>query len=91
MEGEMDGAGSCYGGGDIAGAIFGTLLAVVLVAVLGWWLYKKGYVLKRKGESVGVMIIILEHGAGGIAFREVIRPRKCVVVVMGAGRSHIEW
>ncbi|KAL1380468.1 hypothetical protein pipiens_003577 [Culex pipiens pipiens] len=48
MEGEMDGVGSCYGGGDIAGAIFGTLLAIVLVAVLGWWLYKKGYVLKRK-------------------------------------------
>ncbi|XP_039432128.1 formin-J-like [Culex pipiens pallens] len=52
MEGEMDGAGSCYGGGDIAGAIFGTLLAVVLVAVLGWWLYKKGYVLKRKDSQL---------------------------------------
>ncbi|XP_053680786.1 uncharacterized protein LOC128731679 [Anopheles nili] len=39
---------SCYGGGDIAGAIFGTLFAIVLVAVLLWWLYKKNYILKRK-------------------------------------------
>ncbi|XP_040161978.1 uncharacterized protein LOC120899817 [Anopheles arabiensis] len=38
---------SCYGGGDIAGAIFGTLLAVILVGVLLWWLYKKNYILKR--------------------------------------------
>lgn len=46
----MDAGASCYGGGDIAGAIFGTLLAVVLIAVLGWWLYKKGYIPKRKGK-----------------------------------------
>lgn len=41
---------SCYGGGDIAGAIFGTLLAVILVGVLLWWLYKKNYILKRLGK-----------------------------------------
>uniref|UniRef100_A0A182QJP4 Uncharacterized protein n=1 Tax=Anopheles farauti TaxID=69004 RepID=A0A182QJP4_9DIPT len=41
---------SCYGGGDIAGAIFGTLFAVVLVAVLLWWLYKKNLILKRKAN-----------------------------------------
>ncbi|XP_053659216.1 dual specificity protein kinase splA-like [Anopheles marshallii] len=43
---------SCYGGGDIAGAIFGTLLAVILVAVLLWWLYKKNYILKRKDPQL---------------------------------------
>lgn len=52
MDGEMDAGASCYGGGDIAGAIFGTLLAVVLIAVLGWWLYKKGYILKRKDSQL---------------------------------------
>lgn len=51
MDGEAMDA-SCYGGGDIAGAIFGTLLAVVLIAVLGWWLYRKGYVLKRKDSQL---------------------------------------
>ncbi|XP_050080050.1 histone acetyltransferase KAT6A-like [Anopheles maculipalpis] len=43
---------SCYGGGDIAGAIFGTLVAVILVAVLLWWLYKKNYILKRKDPQL---------------------------------------
>ncbi|XP_049298261.1 uncharacterized protein LOC125771571 [Anopheles funestus] len=43
---------SCYGGGDIAGAIFGTLIAVILVAVLLWWLYKKNYILKRKDPQL---------------------------------------
>ncbi|XP_058054495.1 uncharacterized protein LOC131206107 [Anopheles bellator] len=43
---------SCYGGGDIAGAIFGTLVAVVLMAVLLWWLYKKNYIFKRKDPQL---------------------------------------
>ncbi|XP_058128468.1 uncharacterized protein LOC131288480 [Anopheles ziemanni] len=43
---------SCYGGGDIAGAIFGTLLAVVLMGVLLWWLYRKNYIFKRKDPQL---------------------------------------
>ncbi|XP_062559564.1 formin-J-like [Armigeres subalbatus] len=49
MDSEM--GASCYGGGDIAGAIFGTLFAIVLLGVLAWWLWKKGYVLKQKADS----------------------------------------
>ncbi|XP_058838240.1 uncharacterized protein LOC131693957 [Topomyia yanbarensis] len=43
---------TCYGGGDIAGAIFGTLFAVVLLAVLAWWLFRKGYILKQKESQL---------------------------------------
>ncbi|XP_053687780.1 uncharacterized protein LOC128737216 [Sabethes cyaneus] len=43
---------SCFGGGDIAGAIFGTLLAVVFLAGLAWWLYRKGYLLKIKESQL---------------------------------------
>ncbi|XP_058457374.1 uncharacterized protein DDB_G0284459-like [Malaya genurostris] len=39
---------TCYDGGDIAGAIFGTLFATVLLAALIWWLYRRGYILKQK-------------------------------------------
>jgi hypothetical protein len=42
-------APTCYGGGDIAGAVFGTLIAVILLEILFWWLYRR-YVLKQKGK-----------------------------------------
>lgn len=40
---------SCYTGGDIAGAIFGTLIAVVVIAALGYWFYKRK-LNKQRGE-----------------------------------------
>lgn len=40
---------TCYGGGDIAGAVFGTLIGGALLAFLVYWLYKK-YWKGRKGE-----------------------------------------
>lgn len=43
-------AESCYGGGDIAGAIFGTLIGGILLAYLLFWLYKN-YWKNRKGKS----------------------------------------
>ncbi|XP_055624841.1 uncharacterized protein LOC129767707 [Toxorhynchites rutilus septentrionalis] len=52
MDNNGMGASACYGGGDIAGAIFGTLFAVVVVAVLLWWLYRRGYILKRKESQL---------------------------------------
>nr|XP_029713219.1 formin-J-like isoform X2 [Aedes albopictus] len=50
--GDDMGVSSCYGGGDIAGAIFGTLFAIVLLGALAWWLWKKGYVLKQKDSQL---------------------------------------
>lgn len=41
----------CYGGGDIAGAIFGTLLCSALLVGLTWWLYQK-YWKGRKGMFI---------------------------------------
>lgn len=42
-------ASTCYDGGDVAGAIFGTLVVVVAIAALGYLLYKKK-LNKKKGE-----------------------------------------
>lgn len=39
---------TCYGGGDIAGAVFGTLFFGIALAFLLWWLYKN-YWKNRKG------------------------------------------
>lgn len=44
----MEAQSTCYGGGDIAGAIFGTLICSVLLVGLAWWLYQK-YWKGRKG------------------------------------------
>ena len=43
---------SCYGGGDIAGAVFGTLIGGIILALILWWLYKKYYANKHKGEFI---------------------------------------
>lgn len=42
--------GPCYGGGDIAGTFFGTLICGAIVAYIAWRLYKK-YWNARKGEN----------------------------------------
>lgn len=42
---------TCYGGGDIAGAIFGTLLCAAALVGLAWWLYQK-YWKGRKGMII---------------------------------------
>lgn len=45
----MDGNMECYGGGSIFGAIFGTIIAIALLGVLAWWIYKKYYLKHQKG------------------------------------------
>lgn len=40
----------CYGGGSIVKAIFGTIIVIALLALLGWWIYKKYYCKHRKGK-----------------------------------------
>ncbi|XP_063695909.1 uncharacterized protein LOC134827257 [Culicoides brevitarsis] len=40
--------GTCFNGGDIAGAIFGTLIAVVITAAVVYWLYIKHLNKKRR-------------------------------------------
>lgn len=40
---------TCYDGGDIAGTIFGTIIAIAALAALGYWLYKKK-LNKKKGK-----------------------------------------
>lgn len=42
--------GTCFNGGDIAGAIFGTLIAVIVTAAVVYWLYIKHLNKKRRGE-----------------------------------------
>lgn len=44
---------TCYGGGDIAGAIFGTLICGIALAYLLWWLYNN-YWKNRKGAHLVV-------------------------------------
>lgn len=48
---------TCYGGGDIAGAVFGTLICGIALAYLLWWLYKN-YWKNRKGEFENLHFII---------------------------------
>lgn len=45
----MDGDMECYGGGSIFGAIFGTIIAIAVLGVLAWWIYKKYYLKHQKG------------------------------------------
>lgn len=52
----MDGNMECYGGGSIFGAIFGTIIAIALLGVLAWWIYKKYYLKHQKG---GLMTLLL--------------------------------
>lgn len=40
----------CYSGGNIVGAIFGTVVVIALLGVLAWWIYKKFYCKHRKGK-----------------------------------------
>lgn len=40
----------CYSGSSIVGAIFGTIIAIVLLGVLAWWIYKKYYCKHLKGK-----------------------------------------
>jgi hypothetical protein len=40
----------CYSGGNIVGAIFGTIVVITLLGVLAWWFYKKYYAKLFKGK-----------------------------------------
>ncbi|KAJ6646851.1 Protein AHNAK2 [Pseudolycoriella hygida] len=44
---------TCYGSGDIAGAVLGTLICGIALAYLLWWLYKN-YWKNRKGSHLVV-------------------------------------
>lgn len=54
----MDGDMECYGGGSIVGAIFGTIIAIAVLGVLAWWIYKKYYLKHQKG---GLMTLLFQH------------------------------
>jgi hypothetical protein len=51
----------CYGGGSIVGAIFGTLLGVLLLGLLLWWIYRKYVCDQPKGKSF--FLIKISQGA----------------------------
>lgn len=41
---------TCYSGGSIFGAIFGTIVAIAFLAAVAWWIYMKFYCKNLKGE-----------------------------------------
>lgn len=72
----------CYGGGSIAGAIFGTIVVIALLGVLALWIYKKYYCKLRKGKWTHIhCICMLNIGFSGRGWWKwnVWLPRLCFV------------